>query len=282
MKSIPIILLAALPLWACGSKFSADEYSSRAVQQANPVQQGVIAGSRRVAIAAGGEAGAAAGAAAGGVLGGAAAAGNSVSGALGAVGGALVGGVVGTAAERSGANTDAVEYLVRKDDGALVSVTQRDTVPIALGTRVLVITGNQARVVPDYTGSAAETPTRSLLRRPGGVAAPQPARVMTPSAGETGPSAPMPPRPVAEPLASFPLALPPLGSPVLVLPLVAPMPSAPPADATPAQSFTPAPVTSLPLTAAPLTAAPLITPPVTQSPDGAAETLQPIAGQRAD
>jgi outer membrane lipoprotein SlyB len=36
-------------------------------------------------------------------------------------------------------------------NGDLLSVTQRDELPLALGQKVLVIAGNQARVVPDYT-----------------------------------------------------------------------------------------------------------------------------------
>ncbi|MCW8085844.1 hypothetical protein [Sabulicella glaciei] len=148
----PFLLLLPLALLVagCGSRYSADEYASSAVQQANPVQRGTVVGARRVAIAAEGAAGAAAGAAAGGVVGGATATGR-VGSALGAVGGALVGGLVGTAAERASANTDAVEYVIqRADKDELVSVTQRDAVPIPVGTRVLVIAGAQARVVPDY------------------------------------------------------------------------------------------------------------------------------------
>lgn len=165
MTRLLALLLAAGALAACGSSFSANEYSARAVQQANPVQQGTIVGSRRVAIAAGGETGATAGGAAGGAIGGAAAAGNAVGTALGAVGGALLGGLVGTAAERASANTDAVEYIIRRQDGELVSVTQRDAVPIPLGTAVLVISGNQARVVPDYISIQAEPPARAQQRR---------------------------------------------------------------------------------------------------------------------
>jgi outer membrane lipoprotein SlyB len=190
-------LLALGALAACGSSFSANEYAARAVQQANPVQQGMIVGSRRVAIAAGGETGATAGAAAGGAIGGAAAAGNSVSTALGAVGGALLGSLVGTTAERATANTDAVEYIIRKNaDGELISVTQRDPVPIPLGTAVLVIAGNQARVVPDYIASQAEPPARLGQRRPA-ASRPEPAPA----------TAPAPPAPVAESLpAAAPLA----------------------------------------------------------------------------
>ncbi|MBS7792205.1 hypothetical protein KTR66_19560 [Roseococcus sp. SDR] len=227
MTSSPLPRLAALlalgALTACGSSYSANEYAARAVQQANPVQQGVIVGSRRVAIAAGGETGATAGAAAGGAIGGAAAAGNSVSTALGAVGGALLGSLVGTTAERATANTDAVEYIIRKNsDGELISVTQRDQVPIALGTAVLVIAGNQARVVPDYTAPQADPPARTGQRRP---AAP---RAAEPAAG----TAAAPPAPVAETLppatppaeaarpeapsepAAAPPALPPIAAPM--------------------------------------------------------------------
>lgn len=232
MTSSPLPRLAALlalgALAACGSSYSANEYAARAVQQANPVQQGTVVGSRRVAIAAGGETGATAGAAAGGAIGGAAAAGNSVSTALGAVGGALLGSLVGTAAERATANTDAVEYIIRKTgDGELISVTQRDPVPIPLGTAVLVIAGNQARVVPDYIASQAEPPARLGQRRPATPRTPEPAPatatapVPPPPQAETlpplaqAPAAAEPqPETVPEPAAAPPASLPPIAAPM--------------------------------------------------------------------
>lgn len=247
----PVLLGAGL-LSACGSNFSANEYAARAVQQANPVQQGMIVGSRRVAIAAGGETGATAGAAAGGAIGAAAAAGNSVGTALGAVGGALLGSLVGTAAERASANTDAVEYIIRRNDGDLVSVTQRDVVPIPLGTAVLVITGNQARVVPDYISTQAEAPARTALRR----AAPprpegSPATIAQPAAG----AAPLAPMPSAEPLPAPALSA--AAAPAAPPAPEAAAPPAPPQIAAPAppQIAAPAPpqiaAPALPLIAAP-------------------------------
>ncbi len=146
IRSILVLLLLA----GCGNRYSADEYATRAVQQANRAEQGVVAGFRRVQIAADGTTGAAAGAAAGGVLG-STAGGNRVTEALGAVGGALVGGLIGSAAERSANSGNGVEYIVRKRSGELVSVVQRDLVPLEVGARVLVIEGAQARIVPDYT-----------------------------------------------------------------------------------------------------------------------------------
>lgn len=187
-----LLLLAPLVLLgACGSRYSADEYATRAVQQANPVQRGVVAGSRRVAIAADGTAGAAAGAAAGGVVGGVAG-GNRITNALGAVGGGLVGGLIGTAAERAAVNADGIEYIIAvQKDGKdeLVSVTQRDATPIPINTRVLVISGAQARVVPDYLPAGAPLPATL----------PAPAPVQATPLPEPAPAAPPAMAPIAAP-----------------------------------------------------------------------------------
>ena len=165
---IRAFLVLSLLLAGCGNRYSANEYATRAVQQANRTEQGVVAGFRRIQIAADGTTGAAAGAAAGGVLG-STTPGNRVAEALGAVGGALVGGLIGSAAERAANSGDGVEYVVRKRNGELVSVVQRDLVPLEVGARVLVIEGAQARIVPDYT---MPTPGPTLGPTPG--AAPSP------------------------------------------------------------------------------------------------------------
>jgi outer membrane lipoprotein SlyB len=153
MARIPFILLLALA--ACRPSYSPDDYATRAVQQMNRVEQAVIIGQRRVTVTADGNTGAATGGAAGGIVGSQAGGGN-MTGAIGAVGGALVGGLFGAATERVAGNTTAVEYIVRKTDGDLLSVTQRDEIPLAIGERVLVIAGAQARIVPDYTQALPE------------------------------------------------------------------------------------------------------------------------------
>jgi outer membrane lipoprotein SlyB len=43
------------------------------------------------------------------------------------------------------------EYIIKKGNGDLLSVTQKDETPLAVGQHVLVIAGPQARVVADYT-----------------------------------------------------------------------------------------------------------------------------------
>ena len=148
---VRLILCAALAasIAGCGPDYSPNTDASSAVQQANKVDQGVVVGVREVGVSAAGTAGAAVGGAGGGIAG--AQAGSGATSAFGALGGALVGGIAGSAAEHVVGDTRAFEYIVRKPSGDLLSVTQKDAEPLAVGQKVLVIAGSQARVVPDYT-----------------------------------------------------------------------------------------------------------------------------------
>jgi outer membrane lipoprotein SlyB len=186
-----ILLLLPLALTACGQRFSPDAYATTAVQQMNRVEQGVVIGRRQVTVQADGSTGAATGGAAGGIIG-AQTPGGNMAGAIGAVGGALVGGLFGSAAERVAGDTTAFEYIVRKTNGDLVSVTQRDPAPLGLGLRVLVIAGNQARIVPDYTAPGDPAPTSIPAE------AAQAPNAAAPASGATPVSSPPPPAPPAE------------------------------------------------------------------------------------
>jgi len=177
-----LILILPLVLTACGPRYSPDAYATRAVQQMNRVEQGVVIGRRAVTVQAEGSTGAATGAAAGGIIGSQGPGGN-MAGAIGAVGGALVGGLFGAAAERVAGDTTATEYIVRKTNGELLSVTQRDPTPLDVGERVLVIAGNQARIVPDYTAPGDPPPTSiPAAPEPPPAIAPPPARPAEPPA----------------------------------------------------------------------------------------------------
>ena len=169
--------LALLALAGCAPDYSPDVYSGNAVQQANKVERGTIIGYRQVTISGDGTIGAVSGGAAGGVLGSEAGI-HGVSSALGAVGGTLLGGVVGSTLEHVTAESTGWEYIVVTAKGDLVSVTQREPAPLPIGQKVLVITGNQARVVPDYT----EQPPAAPPAKP---AAAKPATPKAPSAAGT-------------------------------------------------------------------------------------------------
>ena len=194
---VPCALAAAGA--GCGPDYSPNTYASSAVQQANKVDLGIVIGLRPVGVAANGMVGAVAGAGAGGIAG-AQVPGSAVSQAFGALGGSVIGGIVGTTVEHATADTNAYEDIVRKPNGDLLSVTQRDEVPLAIGQKVLLIAGNQARIVPDYTVTT-DTQARATPSPPAQPAAAQPA----PSpASETKPPAPASPE--EQPAASPPSA----------------------------------------------------------------------------
>ncbi len=154
---ISFLLLAGVS--GCGPSYSPDTYASNAAQQAAKVEQGVVVGVRDVAVSASGTVGGLTGAAAGGIAG--SQVGVGPVSAFSALGGTLVGGIAGSTVEHVTADTKAFEYIVRKGNGELVSVTQKDKTPLALGQKVLVIAGTQARVVPDYTLPAQITGTKT-------------------------------------------------------------------------------------------------------------------------
>jgi outer membrane lipoprotein SlyB len=104
---------------------------------------------RPVQISAQGTVGGVAGAAAGGVAG--SQVGVGATSAFTAIGGSLVGGIAGVATEHIVGDTNGFEYMVRKANGDLISVAQKEDKPLRVGQKVLVIAGPQARIVPDYT-----------------------------------------------------------------------------------------------------------------------------------
>ena len=203
MRRLPLLALLA-GLSGCGTSYSPDTYATRAVQQANKAEQGVIVGVRKVEIRADGTTGAATGAAVGGLAGSTIGQGG-VASSFAAIGGGLVGGLLGSATERAAGDSPATEYIVKKSNNELVSVVQVDAVPLALGQKVLVIAGNQARIVPDYTvPEAAAVPGAPSVAPSAAPSAPQPGVAATggnpggaPSPGGT---APAPPAVASEPL----------------------------------------------------------------------------------
>jgi outer membrane lipoprotein SlyB len=245
IRVLSAMLLLAI-VSGCGPDYSPNTYDSGAVQQSAKVEPGVVVGVRGVDVSAPGMVGAATGAAAGGIVGSQTP--GNVGSAFGALGGALVGGIVGSAAEHSVADTTAYEYIVRKPNGDMLSVTQRDKAPLAIGQKVLVIDGKQARIVPDYTVPVATTPPKPAEPAAGspgqgGTSTVPPAvhveatplaapTSLAPPAGAAGGVAPSPAAPPLTP-AAVPAAPPPLAAQVPPPPVISATPLAPLAPAVP-------------------------------------------------
>jgi outer membrane lipoprotein SlyB len=168
----------------CAPDFSPNTYSTSAVQQAAKVEQGVVIGVRQVGVTVSGNVGAATGGAAGAIAGSQLPGSNATS-ALGALGGTLIGGVIGSSVERAAGDTEAFEYVVRTAKGDLVSVTQTDKTPLAVGQHVLVIAGPQARIVSDYTTSPIAVAPEPVKPAP----VPAPVSAPTPAPASGPPSA---------------------------------------------------------------------------------------------
>ena len=202
----PLFLLAT----ACGQSYSPDIYSSSAVQQANKVDQGLIVGIRGVAISADPTLGTATGGAAGGIAG--SQVGTGAMQAFGALGGTLAGGLVGNTVAHATGDTNGYEYIVRKPNNDLLSVTQKDETPMSIGEHVLIIAGPQARIVPDYTvplvddhhGAAPSKSPETPPAFPNGASS---AAAAIPTPAIT--AAPLPPAPAETTTAEHPAPIPP-------------------------------------------------------------------------
>ncbi|MGY0777054.1 hypothetical protein ACW7BC_04160 [Azospirillum argentinense] len=235
MFGLPAAALVVGILAGCTPNYSPNTYAATATQQANKVERAVVIGFRQVKISTSGTVGAVTGGAAGGVLGSQSGT-FGINSALGAVGGTAIGGLIGTSIEHVTGDTTGWEYIVRKPDGELLSVTQREEKPIEIGQKVLVIAGSQARIVADYSTDPEPAPALKEAAKDAQKDAPKDSRpTETIEAKElpTPPPAEVPPEvPVEAPAASTPDSGGP--APIRLTPPATPAPEPVPAAEAPA------------------------------------------------
>jgi outer membrane lipoprotein SlyB len=254
--SFASLAITVAALAGCAPDYSPNIYAANAVQQANKVEPGVVVGYRQVGISAAGTVGAVTGGAVGGILG-SGANGGPVVKALSTLGGTVVGGIVGTTIEHAASDTTGWEYIVRKPNGDLLSVTQREPTPIPIGQKVLVITGNQARVLPDYSvaldppdqnktaAKDAATAAADETRPASASVAPAAVTSSTPSPSTVAASHERPPAPASTPVAVA-AAAPSTPSPTVAASHEQPPASAPVAPAVAASTPPPSTVAASP------------------------------------
>jgi outer membrane lipoprotein SlyB len=229
--------LAAVSMTGCSPSYSPNSYASNAAQLANKVDQGIVVGVRAVQISADATLGTGTGGAAGGIAG--SQVGGGVAGAFGALTGSVVGGAVGNVVTHAAGDTTGFEYIVRKttngdkNNGDLMSVTQKDMTPLDIGAHVLIIEGPQARIVADYTVPVVVQPLHPEPAKPAvAEASPKPAEPV-PAAAATPAPAPTPSPPPAATAAQSETASQPVATPL-------PPPATEPAKpAAPTDSVTP-------------------------------------------
>lgn len=137
-----------MALGACATGVGAGDYTRSGVGQVNRADEAIVLSVRPIRIE--GErtiVGTATGAALGGLAGSRVGGGNTARTA-GAVAGAVVGGVVGSAVEKGVTTQQGYEYVLQLATGEIRTIAQGDDVYLQPGSRVYIIYGSRARVVP--------------------------------------------------------------------------------------------------------------------------------------
>lgn len=146
-----LILPATLLISACAGEIGANQYETSAAGRVNSARAGVVISVRQVKVATsdgqmGSLAGGVAGGAAGSMIGG-----NTAVNVIGAVGGAVIGSLAGSAAQEKLSSQTGFEYIVKLDNGSVVTITQGSDNILSVGQRCIVLDatrGERARVIP--------------------------------------------------------------------------------------------------------------------------------------
>lgn len=146
MKKIVFAILMAFGLTACGIGNTNTTYERYDIGQQGTVSYGTIINMSVINTAGtstvGTLGGAVAGGAAGSMIGG-----NTAVNIIGGVGGALLGGMIGNAAESAITKDTAIEFIVQKQNGQIVSVVQSNELNLRVGDYVMLITtGGTTRI----------------------------------------------------------------------------------------------------------------------------------------
>lgn len=146
MKKSFLALLTATTLMGCQSNINSDHYSTNQTGHISTVSQCTVLNVRYVGVNNDSNSGTLIGSIAGGVAGSTIGSGSTAN-TLGAVGGALLGGLVGSATEQGLSSQTAIEYIVKLDNGQIISLTQGTKDTLNVGQRCLVIFGNPSRII---------------------------------------------------------------------------------------------------------------------------------------
>lgn len=149
MKATAILLVAAaLVGTGCKTDISGNSYSAGSVGNVNRAVEATVISKREVLIHGTSGTGAAVGATGGAIAGGAIGGDDPLGIVAGAIGGALAGGLIGGAVEKDATKQPGIEYVVRTETGALLTVVQGHDPPIEKGQTVILLYGTRSRIIP--------------------------------------------------------------------------------------------------------------------------------------
>ncbi|WP_273393115.1 glycine zipper 2TM domain-containing protein [Actinobacillus porcinus] len=146
--TIALALIASLGMTGCANTdiFSGDVYSAAQSKEARSISYGTIVSSRPVKIQADnqGVIGTVGGGALGGIAG--SAIGGGTGKAVATAVGAIAGAVIGSKVEEKASQVDALELVIKKDDGNEIVVVQKADPSLKPGARVRIVGGSSLNV----------------------------------------------------------------------------------------------------------------------------------------
>ncbi len=144
-KNLVLLSLVSF-LAACQADIGSNQYGTSSVGRAAAASPCSVISVRQVSVKSDNNAGMLAGALAGGVGGYAIGSGKTAHN-LGAVGGALLGGYAGDKAQGVLSSQSGYEYVVRLDNGQVMTLTQGTDVLLSPGQRCMILLGNPSRLI---------------------------------------------------------------------------------------------------------------------------------------
>ncbi len=144
-KTIALLGFTAL-LAACQADINSNQYGTSSVGRAAAASPCSVISVRQVSVKSDNNAGMLLGAIAGGVGGYAIGSGKTAHN-LGAIGGAALGGYAGDKAQGALSYQTGYEYVVRLDNGQVMTLTQGTDVLLSPGQRCMILMGNPSRLI---------------------------------------------------------------------------------------------------------------------------------------
>lgn len=133
-------------LGACQADINSNQYGTSSVGRAAAASPCSVLSVRQVTVKSDNSAGTLLGGAAGAV-GGYAIGGDKTAHLLGGIGGAVLGGLAGDAAQGALSSQMGYEYVVRLDNGQVMTLTQGADVLLTPGQKCMILLGNPSRLI---------------------------------------------------------------------------------------------------------------------------------------
>jgi outer membrane lipoprotein SlyB len=147
MKKIFALCAAGLLLSACQSDIGSNQYSASSTGRASAASACTVVTVRQVSVTSNdNQVGTLVGGAAGGVAGYSIGSGSTAH-LLGGIGGAVLGGIAGNAAQSALSSQSGYEYVVKLDNGQLMTLTQGTDTLLTPGQRCMILLGNPSRLI---------------------------------------------------------------------------------------------------------------------------------------